>query len=472
MKAIPRYITGFLFLLLILVIQQPSSSSENIELFRIWILNRAGGPIEVSADKGVNYSRVGMVTDAAISTAEGFLAAKYTANGTIAVTAVHGLRIKTGGATSGTRYENRIISILPREFHTEPAKFGGHVAGSSGIMTNIPAGTSIFRNLAPFTGNQVYLEKTNSLIELPYDYSPQINDRLVIIVSLPDRIPDEIVFENRKDGLVKARYGTQEETIAVVKQPVTGIGRFDATGYTGVGAVNTNHAGVITISTAPLNGGEFGQSKQETRGGFQIVPSKHALTLSTSPQLMIVAPVAECKGLEGIPPLFCGCIGLAFDSTDDKARFYADMRTETSDWIPLPPLVGKDDYAFSQSMGSGKSMAYLRLRFPAYKREWILSQIRKSVIEYQDASRIVAMKKDLIIRGDSVSLSMDRMSQYNAEYVNLYLDGEFRGVSNQPPYSFIFRASDFPLGEHYMEMNAIDLNGRVIVTQHSVFYIN
>ena len=39
---------------------------------------------------------------------------------------------------------------------------------------------------------------------------------------------------------------------ATVARPVKGVGRYDGTSFTGVGAVNTNHAGVITISTAPI----------------------------------------------------------------------------------------------------------------------------------------------------------------------------------------------------------------------------
>ena len=469
MKLISKYIICIFLLLQLFLLQQPVRSADNSELFRIKILNRPGGRIEVSSDKGMNYSRVGMVTDAAITTAEGFLAAKYAANGTIAATAVHGLRIKTSGATSGSRYENRIISILPIEFHTEPERFGGHVAGNSGIMTNIPAGTSIFRNLAPFAGNQVYLQKSGILSKLPFDYSPEINDSLVIIVSLPDVMPNEIIFENRKDGTVEARYGDRKEVIATVKQPVTGIGRFDATGYTGVGAINTNHGGVITVSTAPLNGGEFGPSKLETRGGFQIVPSKHASTLNISPQLMIVAPVDADKQLEGSSPLFCGCIGLAFDSSDERTCFYADMKTDTSDWLPLPSLVGKYDDAL---IGPGKRMAYLRLRLPVYTKKWVVSQIQKSTTDYLNISRMNAAKKNQIINDNIISLSMDKIFKNNAEYVNLYLDGEFRGVSNQPPYGFIFRASDFSPGEHYMEMNAVDFNGKVISSQNKIFYIN
>lgn len=472
MKLLLKYTTVFFSLILLYLIQQPSKSSENAELFRIRILNRTGGRIEVSNDRGINYYRVGMVTDAAITTAEGFLAAKYAENSTIAATAVHGLRIKTSGTTSGTRYENRTISILPIEFHNAPERFGGHVAGDSGIMTNIPAGTAIFRNLAPFTGNQVYLQKSGLLVKLPYDYYPQINDCLIIIVSLPDKLPDEIIFENRKGGIVEARYGNQKETIAIVKQPVTGIGRFDATGYTGIGAINTNHAGVITISTAPLNGGECGSSKQETRGGFQIVPSKHALTLSTSPQLMVVAPVDKARDLEGTSPLFCGCIGLASDSVDTQSCYYADMKTETSDWIPFPALVGKCDDALLGNTGSNKTMTYLRLRFPSYRKDWITSQIQKSVIEYQNISRISAIKRNEIIKNDFISLSIDKIFKNKAEYVNLYLDGEFRGVSNQPPYNFELKASEFSSGEHYIEMNAVDLNGKVIFSQKSTFYID
>lgn len=472
MKLLPGYYaSSLLFLFLLLILLQTSISAEDIELFRIRILNRAGGPVEVSSDKGVSFTRVGMVTDAAITTVEGFLAAKYAASGTIAAIAVHGLRIKTGGMMSDARNENRIISILPVEFHAEPAKFGGHIAGNSGIMTNIPAGTSIFRNLSPLTGNQVYLQKSGSLINLPYNYHPQINDRILIIVAHLNRIPNEIIFENRKDGIVEARYDNRKEIIAIVRHPVTGIGRFDATGYTGVGAINTNHPGVITISTSPLNGGEFGPSKQETRGGFQIVPATHALSLDISPQYMVIAPLDRQTELEGTAPLFNGCIGLASDIANEKSRYYADMRSEKSDWSSLPAIVGKNDYALSQGKGNIRHMAYLRLSFPSHQEGWVKMQIQESAKEYLNNSRVIAIKDRYIIDSDLISLSMNKISKNRVEYVNLYMDGEFRGVSNQPPYSFVFKTSDFPKGEHHMEMNAIDYSGKIIASETSMIYI-
>ncbi len=147
-----------------------------------------------------------------------------------------------------------LINILPREFSQTPVRFGGHVSGLSGIYTNIPTGTAIFRDLAPFAGNPVFLEGGDGrLSSLPLNYLPQEGDTLVIVVEAPINPLRQVVFENRAGGPVTATYadGTSRLVTHVLKA-VTGVGRFDGTSYTGVGAINTNHSGVITVSTSPI----------------------------------------------------------------------------------------------------------------------------------------------------------------------------------------------------------------------------
>ena len=102
-------------------------------------------------------------------------------------------------------------------------------------------------------GNPVFVERGHQLVALPEDYIPIDGETFVIVVKRPRRMPSEIDFENRAGGEVIAKFpdGTSE-AIAHVDRPVTGVGRYDATTFTGVGAINTNHGGVITISTAPV----------------------------------------------------------------------------------------------------------------------------------------------------------------------------------------------------------------------------
>src|SRR5690606_9535393 len=108
-------------------------------------------------------------------------------------------------------------------------------------------------------------------------YKPEAGDVLLISVAFPPNAPRSLVFENRKGGAVTAAHGDGSEArIGTVTQPVRGVGRFDGTSYTGVGSLNTNHPGVITVSTAPaVRTDKEEGAPPERRGGFMISPSTH-----------------------------------------------------------------------------------------------------------------------------------------------------------------------------------------------------
>jgi hypothetical protein len=243
-----------------------------------------------------------------------------------------------------------MISLVPRQFDKTPHFYGGHVPGDSGIQTDMGAGEKIFREWAPLASSPVRIETAGGLLPIPDRYVPAPGDVLRIEAVWPDAGPRSIVFENRKGGAVTAVSDDgAERRIGTVGQPVRGVGRFDGTSYTGVGAINTNHPGVITVSTAPVVKTEASEgAPPERRGGFEISPSRHvADQASGMPQVMGVAPLPGDPGWEGRFPLFRGAIGLLFDSKDPDSGFHVDMRVDDGPWEPLPPMVGRDDAAFT-----------------------------------------------------------------------------------------------------------------------------
>ena len=173
-----------------------------IETHRIRVVNAAEGPVEVSSDAGKTWQLVGRVTAPATQSLTGYLASGYAPPGTIAATAVHGLRIRVGDLTSAYP---KMVNILPREFAQTLKTFGGHVAGDSGIYTNIPTGTGIFRELSPYVGNRVYLEG-DGLTPLPVNYVPHPGDTLLIVVKRPVNPLTQVVFQNKTGGDVTATY--------------------------------------------------------------------------------------------------------------------------------------------------------------------------------------------------------------------------------------------------------------------------
>jgi len=338
---------------------------ETQEIFRLRVENFAGGKVQVSLDSGKTYTTIGKVRRPATATLTGFAASAYLPDSVVAATAIHGIRLKTG---TDKNKKPMMISLVPAEFDKIPKGYGGHIPRESGIYTDIPAGFGIFRNFAPFVGNPIRLERNSRVVYLPERWQPRGGEAIVIIARIPKPYLREIEIDNRVGGRVIARYDDGgEEHIATVIQPVKGIGRFDGTSYTGVGLINTNHAGVITISSAPIsNLGLFEGDGPERRGGFEIQPSEHAKTQPPMTQAMIIAPAPGKKPLEGAPPMFFGYIGLAYDPEHEENSIRVEVSTPKGGWHPMPEIVGREDYALSD-----RNITKFRFLFPSYSREFL-----------------------------------------------------------------------------------------------------
>jgi hypothetical protein len=321
-----------------------------IETHRIRVTNATGGEVQISPDEGANWLTVGTVVRPARELILGYAATRWSRDGTVCATAVHGFRIRVARASDDGR--GSLIALVPKEFESPPPNYGGFDPQGAGIYTNIPAGTAIFRNLAPYVGNPAYVQVGDELKPLPSHYQPLVGDRLVIVVRRPDVALRGFVFENHVGGSAYAEAPDGgRRLLGRVERAVVGVGRFDATGYTGVGCINTNHSGVITISTAPDHNGEplFDDPFGETRGGFMVQPSKHAANeLKPYEQVLVVGPAtAADPPLEGRPPLFSGFIGLQFQSRDLSRSYVCLMQVDHGPWEPVPEYIGRNDRLFT-----------------------------------------------------------------------------------------------------------------------------
>ena len=376
------------------------------ESYRIRIRNQSEGLVQISLDKGVNWSAAGRVKHPANARIVGFMASSYAPHGTVAATATHGIRIKTGQYSLGVgkAQKTMLFSIEPLQFASKPSGFGGHTSRSSGIYTDIYAGHSIFRNQSPYVGSPVYLEKQHRLAPLPEDYTPAVGDVFVIIVNRPGDQISSVEFQNKKQGSVVAKYANgKQETIACVIKPVLGIGRYDGTTYTGVGAVNTNHSGVLTISNAPVCEPAIQEGgTQETRGGFMIQPAFHAAQQGEqSPQVMIVGPASlasQTPQIEGTAPLFAGSINLTRYENSPQHSFRAEIRVDDGDWQAMPGIVGRFDDAFSPARLSSflnrkitAGVTAIRLLFPEYDAALLANDLKQEASDY--AKRVSGIRK-------------------------------------------------------------------------------
>jgi hypothetical protein len=435
------------------------------EAYRIRIENKPGGLVQVSSDCGYTYGTVGRVKTAANARITGFGAASYAPQGTVCAVAVHGIRIKTGQSAEGVEKAQipLIFSITPRQFADIPSGYGGHRPRSSGIITDIDAGSAIFRNLAPLVGSRVFIERNRGLSPLPEDYIPVGGETFVITVTRPDEAPSEVTFENRVGGKVTASYPDgSTKVITEVVRPVRGVGRYDGTTFTGVGAINTNHPGVITISTAPVCPPETKEGgPKETRGGFMIQPYFHACELGdASPQVMVVGPKDRSKpALEGVPPLFSGCIGLSWYPNRPGSSYRAQVRFDDGEWRDPPSVIGKVDNALEKATA-------VRLLFPKHDARLTAAEIRRE--SEACAARSAAGMKPVKGR---LRFSPSKPPRGGC-LVTLYVDGRAVSASSRYPYSCEWDSASGPNGLHSVEIECSQVSGNPSVERHLVLVRN
>jgi len=481
-RGVPKQrVMALLFAALLLAscaVSRAEDAGKPEELFRIRVTNSTGGTVEVSLDRGGRYLTLGQVTKPAYGTIVSFGAAGYAPDSSVAATSVHGLRVKVAQLSGQTANAPMTFSIVPQEFGKIPKGYGGHEAGSSGIYTDIPAGTAVFRTFAPFAGSRIYLQRSGALEPLASDYKPAAHDVYVIVVERPAKWPSAIEFENRKGGAVTVVYpdGKREEITKVIS-PVPGVGRFDGTSYTGVGLVNTNHGGVITISTAPISDSSLLEGDgPERRGGFMIQPSYHSRIQPCPPnQVMIVGPENPAERvLEGKPPLFSGFVGLAYDPMDHANSCRAQVRIDGGDWENVPTVVGKVDNAFlpawltayygrlGQKRVVKTGVTHIRLLFPRLDKAFLTAQAGKYRTIYANTALSAA-------GGEAVSgtVTINAAVKNNAPlaFVSIFLDGQPAGISNTVPYSYSWDTTRYDDGPHTIDVRGSDETGRVVTSK-------
>ncbi len=466
------------FLLFFLLLTAPRAAETpprfpafaQTETHRIRLVNSVDGAIQVSSDAGAHWHLVGRVTAPATESLMGYSAAGYARPATVAATAVHGIRIRVG---DGGTPDPLLINILPREFAQTPKLFGGHVSGLSGIYTTIPVGTSIFRGLSPLVGNAVYLEHGmgSDLQPLPVNYLPADGDVLVIVVLAPANPLQEVDFDNHAGGDVRVTYADGATSVLThVVKPVVGIGRYDGCSYTGVGGINTNHDGVITVSTAPASTSPlFEGVGPERRGGFQIQPAFHNAQGdgAGAPSVLVIGsrkrpPTPE---MEGRPPLFFGYFDLAWSVSEPQHSWRTEVQRNHGGWEPLPALVGSRPLALAD-------VTALRLvRRASGDAPWRAGQIRIAESDYAQTARENARAGKSLIERGTISIAAAAPDRQTA-FVSFRRDGEFVGITNSVPYTLRWDTRTVPDGEYVIEAEAEDGSSRTLSTTRTKIWVD
>jgi hypothetical protein len=436
------------------------------------VVNAKDGPVGVRIPPDGKWVTLGRVTRPATKTARGFGASRWSDQGSVAATAVHGLRLKVGAGEFPA-----MISLVPRQFDKTPHFYGGHVPGDSGIQTDIGAGEKIFREWAPLASSPVRLETAGGVMAIPADYTPAPGDVLRIAVISPENPPRAIVLNNVTGGAVTAvsEDGT-ERRIGTVGQTLRGVGRFDGTSYTGVGAVNTNHPGVLTISTAPVVKTERSEgAPPERRGGFEISPSAHVADQAQGmAQVLSVVPLSGDAPWEGRAPLFRGSIGLLYDPKTPDNGFHVDMRVDDGPWEPLPAMIGRDDTAFTAAglpkyLKSGRTVRSGATAFRLHLPRWDAEAARARLAAAAGNPAPAAPEPTGVYRlakGD-VAIPLPQ-----AVSVTVLVDGAARAVGNNLGAAWTWDTTREANGRHWLTVEARRADGSVETSLHRMLVLN
>lgn len=456
------------------------------ETHRLRVVNRALGAVSVSTDAGKTWQLIGRVIYPATTVTQGYIAAQYAESGTVAATAIHGHRLRVSGDDATLRVP-AIVSLEPREYLGKPTNkgYGGHRPGGGAAYTNIAAGVSVFRELAPHVGNRVFVESVNGdLTPLPLPFLPTgTGETLVIVVRVPADSLVEVVFPNVAGGMVRGVFasGAKRDLTQVVR-PVRGVGRFDGTAFTGVGRLNTAHTGVITVGTAPVDGDTQEGVGKERRGGFQISPAWHNARCEEAgaPMVLILGQPGQPrrKDTEGTAPLFRDAVSLG-----EAQAVAVDVQIDSGDWEPMPTVIGLQLDAFTapgltrawKSAGvrrvARQGITAFRLRLPDLTPGRMIALAASGASAYVGSQRQAAKRGDLPTVFGTVSVSANPPANGAVAWARLLVEGKPQGFTNVSPFTFSWDTRRVPDGEYVLSTESLDASGATVATDEKRVFV-
>lgn len=419
------------------------------ELYRVRVVNRSGGAVEVSADEGLNWSPLGTVTRPASAVALSGSILGTVPAGTVAAVGPEHLLLRT----PGDRGFVKSLQVLAK----------GQPASAATIATDIPVRGPLFRYLAPPVGSQLLLEQGDQLRPLAMNYIPRVGDALILQVPLPPPgDPPTLTLENRANGeVVLATTGGIPQVVGRVKQPLKGIGRYAGTERAGAGAVLCWSPTTVLVSTAGTTRrlDPDGQPLEE-RGGFVIQPAEPKLQGATNPaSQMLVEALPEAGVRPPVARFFGLPVPLSTGDPLDPKPTRVEVRIDNGDWQPMPDLRGvvpeEEMPRALQAAGAREAKTGItHLRF-------LYSTITERTFHrcLQLATTPAAEKPQ---RGE-VRITANVMGE-GVRYVQFFLDGTQANLTNLPPYVWTWDTTQVRNGEHLVEIRGLDDRGSAVTS--------
>lgn len=422
-----------------------------VETHRIRLTNSPGGSVEVSLDAGRTWDTIGHVTHPASVSAVGSRALEAAQPGTVSGTASEYITVRVPTVLATPRWIRVSAASEPRN--------------NAAYQTDIPAGESLFRYLAPMAGSRALLDRETRQDTLPTNYVPKAGDRLLIICERSPDSPTAVVLENKVGGQVAMVTPLGEEKIiGQVRQPLRGIGRYDGTARAGQGAVVAYHGPAIMVSTAGRMRKLDAENKPvEERGGFVIQPQECELKGATHPDSqMLVEAAAAGPAKPPLSALFGLPVPLSSTVPADTAPTHVEMRVDGGDWEPFPDLRGGIDAAdfnakLGQALGNGRQVkegiTHLRIT-PAVTALSTYRYFVRLAGAPRAADGVQQGRVTITVPTTGTAIS----------FVSFFLDGNLTKVTNQLPFSWDWDTTRVANGWHLIEIRGADEKGTVVNT--------
>lgn len=421
------------------------------EMYRIRLVNEAGGPIEISGDKGTTWEPLGKVTSPASATSIASNVVGIVPQSSVAAVLPTSLLIRLPAAKTVLRS----LRIAAK----------GEPDSTAAIATDIPPRGSLFRCAAPPIGSSVLVERPEGTVPLPTPYTPRAGDRLLIVVTMPP--PGEaatVTIENKVDGeVVLTRPMALPRLLGRVKQPLKGIGRYAGTERAGSGRVQSWSPTAVVVSTAgtKLKLDAMGEPEEE-RGGFVIQPSEPALQGTTHPasQLLIQA-VPEENGRPPISPFFGLPLFLSTSDALELMQTRVEVRIDEGAWEPVPDLRGtilEADFnpTLQKALGAGRTcktgITHIRLICASMTAASVKRRLLMATTPLEESPQRGKVTITANVVGDGI------------REVDFLLNGQLVRATNIPPYLWEWDTRALANGEHLLEVQGLDERRSVITS--------
>ena len=158
--------------------------------------------------------------------------------------------------------------------------------------------------------------------------------------------------------------------------------------------------------------------------------------------------------MEGTPPLFYGYFDLAWGRDEPQHSWRAEVQRRHGPWQPMPTVIGAQTLALADVTALRLVRDDARRRRLARGRDHASPRRTTRPRPWPTPARAELGGE----RGE-ITLTAAAPDRRTA-YVAFYVDGQFKGITNNAPYSFNWNTRQVPDGEYVVEAQAQDADNQ------------